>query len=61
MALGEKNQCWVCWELKAYEYQEQGKGSFNDFKQRCFPVRGKGICDGIPAWLCKECLKNFKK
>ncbi len=40
MALGERNKCWICWEKKAYEFQEQKKGGFNDFKQFCLLVKG---------------------
>lgn len=57
MPLGERNRCWICWEKKAYEYQERGKGNFNDFKQFCLLVKGKKgkLIEGCWMWLCKDC------
>lgn len=58
MALGERTKCWVCWEKKAYEYQEKNKGkSFSDFKQFCLLVKGKKgtIVENCWMWLCKSC------
>ena len=59
MALGERTKCWICWEKKAYQYQEDKKGSFNDFKQFCLLQKGrKGtIVESCWMWLCKDCLK----
>ncbi|KKL66719.1 hypothetical protein LCGC14_2142200 [marine sediment metagenome] len=60
MTLGKPTQCWVCWESKAYEYREQGKGSFGDFKQACVPIKGKAgtmVANSL-MWVCKNHIKN---
>ena len=63
MPLGERSKCWTCWEKEAHKYQEDGKGSFSDFKQFCLLYRGKKktILEGCYLWLCRQCRKNMIK
>lgn len=63
MTLGKPTQCWICWQLKSYIYQEERKGSFNDYKQFCTPIKSgrNTVLEGTLVWVCSECRKNVKR